>query len=302
VIFDADLKLPMRFTGYFLLRLTVLVFSIIPFRLLYVFADGLYFVLSRLFRYRYSVIKSNLKKSFPEKPETDIHRLIDLYYRHFSDLLFESIKGLTMTKAEFKRRFVYKNPEIFTPFFDKNQNVILLGSHYGNWEWGVLSFPLAVNHDVVGVFKPLKNEPVNAFLNNRRKQWGLNLVSMQFAGREMLTPRKTPGIFVLIADQTPSDVINAHWIDFLNQDTPFLQGADKIARQTGHPVFMFDVQRIRRGFYEVTFLELCRNPKNLEEGEITRRFARQLEIIIQEKPPDWLWSHRRWKRQRPGDH
>jgi KDO2-lipid IV(A) lauroyltransferase len=101
---------------------------------------------------------------------------------------------------------------------------------------------------------------------------------------------------VLIADQTPFDVRNAHWVNFLHQDTPFLHGMEKLARQAGYPVFYFEIERVRRGAYEVSFSPICEAPKNTAEGEITRLFAEKLGATIRREPANWLWSHRRWKR------
>ncbi len=289
----------MQRTGSFLLKTLILTFSVIPLQLLYSFSYVLFFCLSKVFRYRQKVVLANLQNSFPEKNKNNLKNLSKQFYRHFCDLLLESIKGLTLPKAELQLRFIYKNPEIFAPLFEKKQSAILLGSHYGNWEWGVLSFPLAVQHKVIGIFKPLKNRRLDSWLNYRRRRWGLHLTSMQQAGRAVIENRNQPCIFVLIADQTPSDVKNAHWLPFLNQDTPFLHGPDKLARQTGYPVFYFEIQRVKRGFYEVTFEEICPNPKEKKEGEITAAFAHCLEATIRKDPANWLWSHRRWKRKRP---
>jgi hypothetical protein len=34
-------------------------------------------------------------------------------------------------------------------------------------------------------------------------------------------------------------------------------------------------------------------------GEITERYARCVEAQVRASPPDWTWSHRRWKLRRP---
>jgi KDO2-lipid IV(A) lauroyltransferase len=36
-------------------------------------------------------------------------------------------------------------------------------------------------------------------------------------------------------------------------------------------------------------------PRDLPEGELTRRFVRFMEREIRQQPEIWLWSHRRWK-------
>lgn len=286
----------MQPTIAFFTKIAIRLVGLLPFWLIYGLSDFLCFLLFRVFRYRSKVVHSNLARSFPEMEAKDIRALTARFYRHFSDILLESVKGLSMSRSELQRRFRYRNPEIFQPLLEKKQSAILLGSHYGNWEWGVLSFPLSVQHQVFGVNKPLKNKALDAYLNSLRKQWGLQLTEMKQAGRAVVQQKSNPTIFVLIADQTPFDVRNAHWVNFLHQDTPFLHGMEKLARQTGYPVFYFEIERVRRGAYEVSFSPICEAPKNTAEGEITRLFAEKLGATIRREPANWLWSHRRWKR------
>lgn len=286
----------MQLVAAFFTKIAIRIVGLMPFWLIWACSDLLCFLLFRVFRYRRKVVLANLTKSFPDKHPLEIQELAARFYQHFTDLLLESIKGLSLPKHQLQRRFVYRNPEIFQPLFDQNQSAILLGSHYGNWEWGVLSFPLVVQQQVFGVYKPLKNKALDSYLNVLRKQWGLHLTEMSQAGRAVVQQKSKPTIFVLIADQTPFDVRPAHWVKFLRQDTPFLHGPDKLARQTGYPVFYFEIERVGRGFHEVSFSPICEAPKKLAEGEITKLFAKKLEATIHRDPANWLWSHRRWKR------
>ena len=81
-------------------------------------------------------------------------------------------------------------------------------------------------------------------------------------------------------------------------DTICIIGPEKLARQFNYPVFYVQIKRIKRGYYEVEFLELEANPKVTQEGEITTKFMKMLKQQIIEKPHEWLWSHRRWKKKR----
>lgn len=289
----------MQSASLFLVKLLVRLFALLPFPVLYFFSDVFFLFLFHVLRYRRRAVQLNLSKSFPEKSKPEIAKLTRRYYHYLCDLVLESVKGLTLPRQELQRRFHFRNPEIFSELYQKKRSALLLGSHFGNWEWGTLSFPLAVQHTVVGIYKPLKNKKLDSYLQILRKQWGLHLASMAKAGRAVIKYRDRPSIFVLIADQTPVDVANAHWLDFLNQDTPFLHGAAKLAQRTGYPVFYFEIQCVKRGFYEVDFHKICEAGENLKPVEITARFASMLETAIEKNPPFWLWSHRRWKRKRP---
>ena len=228
---------------FFLLRSTSFLFSLLSFQMVYGVSNVVCLFLSRIVRYRRKIVLGNLVKSFPEKSPNEIDCIANAYYRHLCDLIVESIKGLTITKPRLHERFVYKNPNIFDPFYDKNKSIILLGSHFGNWEWGSLSFPLAVRHKVIGIYKPINNKVVENYLNACRKRWGLHLVNMKNAGRAILQHKGQPIMLVLIADQSPANIKHAQWVNFLHQDTPFLHGAEKIARQTGFPVFHYKIKK-----------------------------------------------------------
>lgn len=273
-------------------------FRHLPFAALYFISGLLYTLLYRITKYRYEIISGNLQNAFPKKSKNEIKSYLKDFYLNFSDILLETLKGLGITKKQILKRYKFVNADLLDEDFDNNQSIIILASHHTNWEWAVLSVNLWLKHQVVGIYKPLKNKTVNAFFNHHRQKWGLELVSMARTARAFVKKRNTPAAYVFIADQTPSDIRNAHWVDFLNQETAFHHGMDKIARKTNYPVYLADIKRVKRGFYEVTFSLLCQEPSKTKDEQITRLYAKALEKIIQDDPPNWLWSHRRWKRKR----
>ncbi len=240
----------------------------------------------------------NLDIAFPEKTEGEKKAISRKFYKNLCDVILETLKGLTLSESELGRRFVYENPEIFEEDFQKGNSVIVLGGHFANWEWGVISFNPAVKHQVVGIYKPIKNKAFESIFNQYRVQWGLKLAKMSQAGRAIVRYMKEPSAFVFIMDQSPSDVDHAHWVDFFGRRTAFHHGVDKIARKTKLPVYYFDIVRVKRGFYEVTFKKIALQYP-ISEGDLTKRYAHLLEESIRKHPENWLWSHRRWKRKLP---
>ena len=86
-----------------------------------------------------------------------------------------------------------------------------------------------------------------------------------------------------------------YWTTFLNQDTVFMDGAERLARMMDIPVFYCELTRKSRGYCQVDFELITDASKQTAEGEITEEFARRLEQTIRRDPPYWFWSHRRWK-------
>lgn len=58
------------------------------------------------------------------------------------------------------------------------------------------------------------------------------------------------------------------------------------------------MRKVKRGYYEVEFVDVCANPSELPQGKLTEMHTRLLESFIQEEPEFWLWSHKRWKHKK----
>jgi len=285
----------MQLLTYFIFRFFVLLFSVLPFRIIYIISDGFRFLLHRVLKYRREVIQSNLERSFPEKDEAEIQRLIKGAYANLCDIMVEGIKGLNMSDAQCLKRYKFLNPEVANKLFERNTSIFILSSHYGNWEWGPLGVSLQIKHHTVGIFAPIKNKYIDHYIQNARCLENVSVHPMKttFQAFDRFKDRLTA--FTFIMDQSPSNPQKAHWVKFLNQDTAVLHGADNHARRTGLPVVFFEKFRIKRGHYEIIMTLLFDDPTQAKEGEISRAYMEQMEEIIRKKPEDWLWSHRRWK-------
>lgn len=282
--------------SYLLFRIAVFLIQITPFPILYLFSDFVSFVLLRVLGYRKKVILKNLHNSFPQQSEHELQQHLPAIYRNLSDILLEGIKGMTISLAEMKKRYRVLNPEILDNCYQNNQSVLIAAAHYGNWEW-TICYQHVFKHNAAILYKPLKNKQIDSFILKTRSRFDFHLRSITDT-RPMLNEFGESSLYVFISDQTPSNLIKADWVDFLNQDTPCLQGLDRHARRMKMPVFYSKVVRVKRGFYEVELIPICLQPAQTEKGEITRLYMSALEQQIRANPANWLWSHRRWKHNR----
>jgi len=284
--------------SYYLFLVFTKLFAFVPFWMLYGFSNGLYFLFYYVIPYRKKVIKQNINNSFPNISESEKIEIIKGFYRNFCDILVEGIKGLTLTKKDLLERYVFVNPEVLNDIYSKGDDVLCVGAHYANWEWGIIAAPLQVKHKLFALYTPLTNKPIDLYLRRNRKKWGTELVPKQDIRKIFNEKHEGPVAYFFGADQSPSNPKGSHWMNFLNQDTACMKGPEFFARRYRLPVVYFDVQRIKRGFYTVK-LEVIENDSiNTDSGEITENYMQTLEKIILKKPQDFLWSHRRWKHTR----
>lgn len=273
--------------------------SVLPFPLLYILSDTLYFILFRVLGYRKQVVLENLRNSFPEKTEREINLICKRYYKYLADLFLETFKTLTISrKAMLKRcRFSDQATEVFNRLAEENKSIILVMGHLGNWEWAGNSFSMLCKHQLYVIYHPLRNKYFDGLMYRMRTRFGTKLIAMKDTFREMLAQRNELNATAFIADQTPSPE-NAHWMQFLNQDTPVFKGAEVIARKIDYTVVYATIKRVKRGYYEINAEVMTENPKLTSEGELSTAHTQRLEKDIIAQPEVWLWSHRRWKHKR----
>ena len=259
------------------------------------------FLLAVVFRYRRQVIETNLEKAFPEKSDRERAAIRRQFYHHLCDLLLETFKTLTCSPAFAKRhcRFDPDTEALFRHYATRGQSIFIVMGHYGNWEWAGNSFSLLCKQPLYVIYHPVKNRYFNRFTIRMRKRFGTGLIPMKEVYRELVKHKDQVSATAFIADQTPSSSDNAYWTRFMNQDTPVFRGTELLAKKLNYPVIFASVNRLRRGYYEMTAQTIFETPAATAEGEISEAHTRMLEAAIHRDPANWLWSHRRWKRKKP---
>lgn len=271
--------------------------ALLPFRLLYVVSDIFYFIML-LTGYRKGVILTNLRNSFPEKSEKEIQALFKIYYHYMCDLIFETLKTITLTEKEAKEHCVFHKADWLDTLYEENQSIVIVMGHYGNWELAGPSFSLYNKHQLVVIYRPLSNPYFERLFVKMRSKFGTKITPVNNTLREMVANRNKVTATAFIADQkAPAET--AYWTTFLNQDTAVFNGAEKLAKKFDYPVVYMSVNKVKRGYYEITPELLFKDVKNTADHEISQGFMTRLEKEINQNPSTWLWSHRRWKDKRP---
>ena len=274
--------------------------SFLPFRVLYIIADINYVLLYYVSRYRREVVRTNLCNSFPEKSLKEIVAIERKYYKHMADLSVELYKLWHMSEAAIRKRCVFRNTELPQKYFDEGRSVIGVLGHYGNWEW-MSSYSLWENDaDFLALYKPIRSKVTDRMMKAIRSKFGAVLVAKDDTLRVIARYRSEKKLFLagFIGDQTPNVHNLNFWTRFLNQDTPVLLGTERIARKYNFPVVSVRMRKVKRGYYEVEFIDVCANPAGLEPGVLTEMHTRLLESFIREEPQYWRWSHNRWKQKK----
>jgi len=288
----------MDFISYLFFLFLVTLIGITPFFLLYRFADFVYFVLYKLIGYRKPVVRANLKKVFPDKPEKELKQIEKASYKNLADIFVEGVKGFTMSKKSIMKRHKFTNPEILELYYEKNQAVIVAAAHFGNWEWGAFSAAYFSKNIIVGLYKPLSNKYIDGYAIRSRAKAGTVLAPLNKTAYYFEQYAHKPSVFLMAGDQSPSNINKAIWTNFLGIDTAFLHGVEFYAKKYNLPVLFLHMHRKKRGMYEYSLEVVIEDPSVTKPGEITDIYAKKAEAMILNNPGNWLWSHKRWKHTR----
>lgn len=269
--------------------------SLLPFWLLYILSDAIYIILYHIIGYRRDVVEDNLRNSFPEKSAAELKIIEKQYFRYLGDLMVETIKMITISESEVKRRMKAKNPELVSNYYRQGKSIIAAVAHYGNWELAAHAFSLIPEYEKVIVYKPLSNKIADAYYQKIRARFGATLVAMRGTLRKLAELKNQLTFTVLVSDQTPVQHEAQYFTEFLNQQTPVFLGVEKMALMFNSVVIYGDIRCIKRGYYEYTIVPLFENAKATALYEITNTHVKYLETMINKAPQYWLWSHRRWK-------
>ena len=287
----------MKFVYHILFFLLYLL-SLLPMRLLYLLSDCLFFPLFHIVKYRRKVVEKQLDECFPEKSMQERRAIERQLYHFFCDYLVEVIKLFSISKKEMMRRMKFVGIEqVREELKDKKFCFLYLG-HYCNWEYiASLSYWLPEIH-CGQIYHRIYNQAFDELFLKLRGQFGGESILMKDTLRRILTLRNQEKKVMIgfIADQLPKWENMHHWTTFLNHDTSFFIGAERIAKQVDAALYYVDVERVKRGYYQVRFRLMTLHPKEFPDYELTDQYARLLEESICRQPAYWLWTHKRWKR------
>jgi KDO2-lipid IV(A) lauroyltransferase len=242
---------------------------------------------------------ANIHHSFPNKTTKEKKEIANQFYKWLSRLLAESVHNLSISKTELSQRIKVKNPQIMDDLYKEGRSVILVSSHYNNWEFLITAQNFLFKHQAVGIGMPMTNKFWDKKINDRRERFGMQVVHSKNYKEKLNDLKDIPTATLVLSDQNPSNPDNAYWTTFLNQQSAFFFGAEILANQMNAAVVNASVQQVKKGYYEIELTLITKTPQIEPYGFITQNYINLLEQDIIKQPSFWLWSHKRWKMNVP---
>jgi KDO2-lipid IV(A) lauroyltransferase len=279
---------------YYLVYGLLWLISLLPLPVLYFFGDCIYGVIFYLVQYRKDVVLSNLLLAFPEKTSRERKKIAKKFYHNFIDTFIESIKLLSMSKAQLLKRNTGEF-ELINGLLKRGKNVHGMAGHQFNWEFGNLLYALNLHASFVGIYMPISNKIVGRIFYDLRKRYGTVLISAPDFKNKMHSIFTTQYMMGLAADQNPGNPANGYWMNFMGKPVPFVTGPGKGAVRNNTAVVFVGFEKIKRGFYHFSARLLAEEGADHSAEQLTLLYKNALEDTIRKDPSNYLWSHRRWR-------
>jgi Kdo2-lipid IVA lauroyltransferase/acyltransferase len=273
--------------------------SILPFRLLYILSDCIFFLVYRIIKYRKRVVRANIAMALPHLSAKERQEIERKFYSHMCDMFLEMIKTMSISRKEIEKRFKFTNLDEYLALEKKNKSIALLCAHYASYEW-VVSMNYYITYKGYGIYKRIANKYFDKLVHQIRSKFKAHLITTKetISTIEENQRNGVLGLYGFASDQSPKSANKAHWATFMGIETPIHVGAELLAKRLDMTVVFLKTKKVKRGYYEATIELMTENAKSIPNFEISEAFMKKVEQQIYEAPEFYLWTHKRWKHKK----
>lgn len=248
---------------------------------------------------------ANIRRSFPHMSEQQCQDLARRSMQQLFMLFVEVLFTTRLVHIDTWARYVELDAfrEALALLLRKNQNIIMLTGHYGNWE--ILGYVMAtLGFDSTAIARPLDNPHVNRWMLGVRESKGQRIIAKKGATGEITAALAQGGAVAMIADQNAGS--KGIFIDFFGRKASAYKSIGLLAMEYNAPIVVGYARRVEDQFrFQCGVQDLIR-PEDWKDQEdplryITQRYTKAIEDFIREDPGQYLWVHRRWKTRPKGE-
>ena len=247
----------------------------------------------------------NLRRSFPQMSERQREQLARRSMQQlvmlFVEVLFTTRLVRIDTFADYVELENFR--DVLALLLKKNQGLIMLTGHYGNWE--ILGYVLAtLGFETTAIARPLDNKYVNEWLLGVRERMGQRIIAKKGATEEVVDVLSRHGTIGFIADQNAGP--KGIFVDFFGRKASTYKSIGLLAMQFEVPIVVGYARRVSDRFHFKVGATDVIYPRDWKDQHdplryITQRYSSAIEAFVREDPGQYLWVHRRWKTRPKGE-
>ncbi len=278
------------------IRSILLLSKLMPYRLGVYAGGALGFIAYYLFLRERNRAIAHLTLAFGEKDRPWIQRTARRSFIHLGKSLLEV---MLISPRRLAQVVDVQGEENLRTALSLKKGVVYVTGHIGNWE--LMGHIVAAINSLSVIAAPIEPEQVNDMIVRLRARMGVRTIlrGRPGASRELIRIFKENRVLGILIDQD-TDVESA-FVDFMGRPAWTPTAAASMAIKFGAPVIFGTIRRNDDNRHTITIegpLELVRTGNN--EKDIianTAMLTKKIEDRIARNPEQWVWMHRRWRRQ-----
>ncbi len=277
----------------------------VPWRWRKALAERLGRTIARRQRKRHQAARINLDIAFGDRfDDAEKDRITEQSFGSFIRCMLDAAALIpTMNADNWRDRVKVPQQDIdaLNTLFERGKGVMVMFSHYGNWELMGAAMPFITDHPVHVVAK--RQSPVtNPFIENFRTATGNKVIYKEGAVRATLRALKKNELVGISIDQNFSQGI---FVPFFGVAAGTVDTLAALSRASGAPIVPLVCVPNDDGSYSGRLLPAIEPIKTDDKDDdihtLTLNCFKVLEETIRARPEYWLWGHKRWKSRPPGE-
>lgn len=286
---------------YLALRGTVAALTALPWQRAGQLGAGLGTLGFRPLGIRRAVVESQLRAAFPELDDREILRISRASYAHLGRTAIETALVPSLDRPAIVDLFErITGWNFIEDGIRSGRGVILVTGHLGNWELGG-AYLAARGVPVDAIVRHMANPRFDRYLNMTRASLGIRVVYDDQAVRQTPRALREGRLVAFLADQGVRGLAST-FVPFFGRLAKTPRGPAVFALRLDAPIVFGAAIRQPSGRYQMTFepVEVTRTgDRERDTDEIVARYTAALERWVRIAPEQYLWQHRRWRRQPP---
>jgi KDO2-lipid IV(A) lauroyltransferase len=240
----------------------------------------------------------HLAVAFPELSAEERRRLARRSALHHGMNLAENLHLLWWEPQRILPRVAVEGWEEVAGLHAAGRRILLLMSHCGNWELPAAVVP-ARGLPILGLGRGLDDPALHdAVVRLRTRLGGVTIVrGGADSAAQLRRALRGEGALALFIDQDTK--VEGTWVPFFGRPAYTPLAAAQLGlrhRMAAVPTFM---ERLADGTHLCRFLPALDLPP--DPVAATALMTRSIEEHIRRRPEQWVWMHRRWRRQPPSE-
>mgnify|MGYP001158087600 FL=1 len=286
------MKIITYFIQFLVIKLLFSVYGLMGLKKASSISGKIFKIVGPLFRSK-KIIYSNIKKAIPDLSNEDMKILENTMWENYGRILSEYVFLKDFRNDKLNNLIKIEGLNVIDDIKKKGKPVIFISGHFSNFELMAMYIEKS-GIDVAAVYRPLNNFFLNKTMVKIRKNYICKKqIKKGISGTKDLLQNFKKGVSIaLMIDQRVSEGIVSK---FFNSDALTTTIPAQFVKKFNCEIIPVYIERKN----EIEFVIKFQNPLIFEKNDsiekITLNLNHVLEKMITTNPPQWIWTHNRWK-------